>query len=84
MFLFMILCVTFIICLSIKQNLGHAWLLGPHTLGKLIIFIIIFLNIKQNLSHAWSLKPHTLGKLILLIICLSIICLSIKQNIDRV
>jgi len=26
------------ICLSIKQNLGHAWLLEPHTLGKFIYF----------------------------------------------
>ena len=25
-----------IIWLNIKQNFGHAWLLGPHTLGKLI------------------------------------------------
>ena len=23
--------------LSIKQNIGHAWILGPHTLGKLIL-----------------------------------------------
>ena len=37
--------------LGIKQNNGHAWLLGPDTLGKLILFII-YLSIKQNLSHA--------------------------------
>ena len=26
------------IYLSIKLNIGHAWLLGPHALGKLITF----------------------------------------------
>ena len=31
-----VMCST--IYLSIKQNLGYAWLLGPHTLGKLISF----------------------------------------------
>ena len=38
MFLFITLCVVYIICLSIKQNFGNA-------LGKLILFII-FLSIK--------------------------------------
>ena len=54
--------------LSIKQNLGHVWLLRPHTLGKLISFNHFFLNIKHNLNCAWLLRPHTLGKLILPII----------------
>ena len=70
-FLFRTLCVVFITCLNIKQNLSYAWFLGPHTLGKLI-FLVICLSIKQNLVHAWLLGSHTLGKLIL------IICLSIK------
>ena len=73
-FSFITLCVTLLICLSIKQNLGNVWLLGPHTLGKLMLHII-FLSIKQDLSHAWLLGPHVLGKLIL-----HIIFLSIKQN----
>ena len=34
-----------IIFLSIKQNLDHAWLLGPYTLGKLI-FKVIYLSVK--------------------------------------
>ena len=42
------LCPT--IGLNIKQNLGHAWLFRPQTLGKLI-FLAIFLNIKQNLNY---------------------------------
>ena len=50
--------------LSVKQNLGYAWLLGPHTLGKLT-FNSIFISVKQNLSYAWFLGPHTLGKLTL-------------------
>ena len=61
MFLFMILCVVLITYLNIKQNLGHAWFLRPHTLGKLI-FLITCVNIKQNLGYAWFLGPHTLGK----------------------
>ena len=44
------LCVMLITCLNIRQNLDHAWLLGPHTLGKLI-FLITCLNIKQNIGH---------------------------------
>ena len=36
---------------SVKQNLSHAWLFGPHALGKLILNNIS-LNVKQNLSHA--------------------------------
>ena len=56
---------------SIKLNLGHAWLLEPHALGKLIILFII-LSIKQNLSYAWFLEPFGLGKLILIGIYLSI------------
>ena len=44
--LFITLCVIFlIIYFNIKQNLGHIWLLGPYTLGKLI-FSIIFLSVK--------------------------------------
>ena len=42
--------VIIIIILSIKQNIGHVWILRPHTLGKLICQII-FLSIKQNLSY---------------------------------
>jgi len=40
-----------VIYLNIKQNFGHVWLLGPHTLGKLIL-LIICLSIKQKLGHA--------------------------------
>ena len=58
----LILLITY---LSIKQNLGHAWFLGPHTLGKLVL-LIICLSIKQNHGHAWLLGLHTVGKLILL------------------
>ena len=37
-FWFIILCVMrSTIGLNIKQNLGHVWFLGPHTLGKLIL-----------------------------------------------
>ena len=64
-FLFKILYVVYITCLSIKQNIGHVWLLRPHTLSKLIL-LIICLSIKQNFGHAWLLGQHTLGKLILL------------------
>ena len=65
----MISCITFhIIFLSVKQNIGHVWLLGPRTLGKLIL-LTIGLNIKQNLSHPWLIGPHTSGKLIIFIIC---------------
>ena len=39
------------IFLSVKQNLNHAWLLGPHALGKLILNNIS-LSVKQNLNHA--------------------------------
>ena len=71
-FWFITLCVTrSIACSNIKQNLSHAWSLGPHTLNKLILQFIS-LSIKQNLSHARSLGPNTLGKLILLSILLSI------------
>ena len=45
MFLFMTLCVASIACLNIKLTLGYAWVLRPHTLGKLI-FLIISLSIK--------------------------------------
>ena len=55
----------------IKHNLNHAWLFGPHTLGKLILYIIC-LSVKQNLGHVWFLEPRALGKLILSIIYLSI------------
>ena len=51
MFLFGIFCVVYIIFLSIKQNFGHVWLFGPHTLDKLIL-LIICLSIKQNLGHS--------------------------------
>ena len=71
MFSFLALCVISITCLNIKQNIGHAWLLGPHTLGKLI-FLIICLSVKQNIDYAWLLKPHALGKLTLSITCLNI------------
>ena len=37
--------------LSIKQKLGYAWLLVPHTLAKLIL-LGINLSVKQNLGHA--------------------------------
>ena len=61
----MISWVTFhIIFLSAKQNLGHALLLRPHTLGKLIPLVIL-LGVKQNLGYAWSIGPPTLGKLAL-------------------
>ena len=43
--LLLILHVMCFIFLSIKQNIGHAWLFGPHTLGKLIL-LIISLSIK--------------------------------------
>ena len=76
-FSFITLCVTLLICLSIKQNIGHAWLLKPHTLDKLMLHIIC-LSIKQDLGHAWLLRPHVLGKLIL-----HIIFLSIKQNLSH-
>ena len=32
--------ILHIIFLSVKQYLGHAWLLRLHTLGKLILLII--------------------------------------------
>ena len=70
-FFVIFLCVILLICLSIKQNLGHVWFLGSHILGKLILFII-YLSIKQNFGHAWFLESHTLGKLILIIIYLSV------------
>ena len=35
--LYYTLCV-FDIYQNIKQNLSYAWILGPHTLGKLILF----------------------------------------------
>ena len=54
--------------LSVKQNIGHVWLFGPRTLGKLIL-LTIGLNIKQNLSHPWLIGPHTSGKLIIFSIC---------------
>ena len=31
--------------MNIKQNLGYAWLLEPHALGKLI-FLVICLSVK--------------------------------------
>ena len=71
MFSFMTLCVALITCVNIKQNLGHAWLLESHVLGKLILHIIS-LSIKQNLGYAWPLEPYALGKLIFYIISLSI------------
>ena len=61
---------------SIKQKLGHAWLLGSYTLCKLLS-PNIFLSIKQNLSYAWFLGPYVLGKLIL-----HAIFLSVKQNLN--
>ena len=64
------------IFLSVKQNLSHAWLLGPHALGKLILNDI-FLNIKQNFSYVWFLRPHALGKLIF-----NDIFLSINKTLD--
>ena len=73
-----IICHAFYYLLNIKQNIIHAWLPGPHTLGKLI-FYDIYLSIKQNLSYAWLLVPHTLGNLIL-----TDIYLSIKQNLSYV
>ena len=48
--------------LRVKQNLGHAWLLGPHTSEKLISFNYIS-SVKQNLNYAWFLGPSALGKL---------------------
>ena len=53
MFSFMTLRVALITGIDIKQNLGHAWHLGPHTLGKLI-FLVICLSVKQNLGYAGS------------------------------
>ena len=74
----MTLCVVLITCMNIKQNIGHVWFLGPHTLGKLI-FLITCMNIKQNLGHVRFLGPYTLGKLIFLITCM-----NIKQNLGYV
>ena len=54
--------ILIIIYLIVKQNLGHAWFLGPHTLDKLIL-VIIYLSVKQNISSVWFLEPHTLGNL---------------------
>ena len=48
----------------IKQNLSHAWFLGPHALGKLT-HNDIFISIKQNPSYDWSLESDTWGKLTL-------------------
>ena len=48
-----------VIFLSIKQNLSYVGLLGPHTLGKLIL-PIIFLSVKQNLSHAWLFRSFVI------------------------
>ena len=45
MFSFMTLCVALITYMNIEQNLGHVWLLEPHTSGKLI-FLIICIDIK--------------------------------------
>ena len=47
-FLFMTFYITLIIFLSVKQNLGHGWFLGPYTLDKLIL-PIVYLSIKQTL-----------------------------------
>ena len=65
---FLMLCVMFITYSNIERNLGHAWFLGPHTLGKLV-FLTICGRTKQNLGHAWLLRPHTLGKLVPLLVC---------------
>ena len=69
--------VSFVICLfivqihhascndifiSVKENLKHAWLLGPHALGKLT-HNGIFISVKQNLRRALLLRPRALGKL---------------------
>ena len=67
MFLSLILYVVFVTCLNIKQSLGYAWFLRPHSLDKLI-FLIVYWSIKLNIGHAWLLGPRTLGKLILLLI----------------
>ena len=64
-FLFKILYVVYITCLSIKQNLVDVCRLRPHTLS-LLIRLKICLSIKQNFGHAWLLGQHTLSKLILL------------------
>ena len=61
------LCVTLITCVNIKQNLGHVWFLGPHTLGKLIL-LIISLSVKQNLDNVGFIGPHALGNLTIIII----------------
>ena len=60
--------------LSVRQNQGLAWLLGPQTLGKLITSGN-YLSDRQNQDLAWILGPQTLGKLIT-----SGNCLSVKQN----
>ena len=73
-FLFIILYVVYHIPLNVKQNLGHAWFLGPHTLSKLIL-LVTYLSVKKNIDYAWFLGPYTLGKLMLLVIYL-----SVKQN----
>ena len=70
-FSFITIYVVLTTCVSIKQNIGYAWLLGLHALGKLILHIIS-LSVKQNLGYVWLLKPHALGKLTLSIISLSI------------
>jgi len=71
MFSFLALHVISITCLNIKHNLGQAWLLKPHNLGKLI-FLVIRLSVKQNLGYVWLLGPHALSKLTLFIIYLNI------------
>ena len=66
-----------IIFISVKQNLSHAWFLGPHALGKLTLNDI-FIIVKQNLSHAWFLGPRALRKL-----TLNDIFISVKQNLSH-
>jgi len=39
------------ICLFIKQKLGYAWLLRPHSFSKLTPFVT-YLNMKQNPGYA--------------------------------
>ena len=75
--LYHIICHAFYYLLNIKQNLGHTWLLRPHTLGKLIIYDI-YLSIKQNFNYVWLLGPHALRKLIL-----TNIFLNIKQILSH-
>ena len=58
-----------------KQNLSHAWFLGPDALRKLTFYdtYSFFLSVKQNPGHAWSLGE---------INTITSICFSLSVKID--